>query len=489
MSTATLLPAFQDLTDGPGELGPADEGKVPAWSWADRRLIMIPLPQPGSQQIIVRGGGGGGGSSGEGGTTNHAALLNLDYASAGHTGFEASGTAAAAISTHVGEADPHEQYALESALGTMATATETNYLLADGTRAGANSSLQAFTSGVVVSIVRPASDSATALRVQDAAGSADVVTVDTTTPRFNVSGRVRFTKVSGDSGNSLEITGGVNPSMLFHNGTAYGKFQIVDSGNRFFLGTQSAHNVDLISNNQSRARLHSDGLFFWGGTTTATAIMDVGGATTVRASLRVRAGTAPTTPNAGDIWDDGSLVAYNIDATTNAVVNSLKLRRGSSGTPAAGFGLGIAARLESSTTEDQDAGRLAWEWVTATHASRASRGKLSAYYTSTEQTAITWDGDTGGLKLAFYGGAPVAKAAAYTQTFATTSRTMNAYTADDESAAYTGVDNTQVGSVYATVADLNALRVAVENLRASHENRQQVINSVVDDLQALNLVG
>lgn len=117
MSTATLPPAFQDLTDGPGELGPEDDGKITAWSWADRRLIMIPLPQPGAQQIIVRGGGGGG-SSGEGGTTNHAALLNLDYASAGHTGFEPAGQgaieAAAAISTHVGESDPHTQYLLEA---------------------------------------------------------------------------------------------------------------------------------------------------------------------------------------------------------------------------------------------------------------------------------------------------------------------------------------------------------------------------------------
>lgn len=39
---------------------------------------------------------------------------------------------------------------------------------------------------------------------------------------------------------------------------------------------------------------------------------------------------------------------------------------------------------------------------------------------------------------------------------------------DDESSAYTGIDNAQGGSVYATVADLNALRVAYEDLRADH---------------------
>ncbi len=145
-------------------------------------------------------------------------------------------------------------------------------------------------------------------------------------------------------------------------------------------------------------------------TATPTARLDIAASTTAGASLRIReAGARPTTPNSGDFWNNGAIGSYQINATTNAVVNSLILERASSGTPAAGFGLGIAARLESSTTEDQDAGRLAWEWVTATHASRASRGKLSAYYTSTEQEAMRWDGDTGGLKLAFYGQAAVAR--------------------------------------------------------------------------------
>lgn len=144
---------------------------------------------------------------------------------------------------------------------------------------------------------------------------------------------------------------------------------------------------------------------------------------------------------------------------------------------------------QSSTTEDRDAGRLTWEWVTATDASRASRGKLTAFYTSTEQEAIRWDGDTGGLKLAFYGGTPVAKAAAYTQTYATADRTLGAYTADNESSAYSGIDNLQMGNIYAQLTDLNALRVAYENLRAFVEDLAQHHNSLLDDMQALNLVG
>ena len=46
----------------------------------------------------------------------------------------------------------------------------------------------------------------------------------------------------------------------------------------------------------------------------------------------------------------------------------------------------------------------------------------------------------------------------------------NAYTSDGEGAAYTGIDNLQVGTPYAQVSDLNQLRVAYETLRASYDD-------------------
>lgn len=45
-----------------------------------------------------------------------------------------------------------------------------------------------------------------------------------------------------------------------------------------------------------------------------------------------------------------------------------------------------------------------------------------------------------------------------------------AYTADDESVAYTGIDNAQAGTVYAQLTDLNALRTAYETIRASYDD-------------------
>lgn len=97
--------------------------------------------------------------------------------------------------------------------------------------------------------------------------------------------------------------------------------------------------------------------------------------------------------------------------------------------------------------------------------------------------ALNHDGSTAG----FFGVTPASRAAALTQTYSTADRTLSAYTADDESAAYTGVDNAQVGTVYATVADLNALRTAYENLRALAEDTTQFLNALIDDLQAYGL--
>jgi hypothetical protein len=53
--------------------------------------------------------------------------------------------------------------------------------------------------------------------------------------------------------------------------------------------------------------------------------------------------------------------------------------------------------------------------------------------------------------------------------------------ADDESAAYTGQDNAQVGSVYAKSVDLNALRVGYEDLRG-------VVNDALAVLRAQGLM-
>jgi len=92
-------------------------------------------------------------------------------------------------------------------------------------------------------------------------------------------------------------------------------------------------------------------------------------------------------------------------------------------------------------------------------------------------------------KIGLWGAAPVVRPSAYTQTYSTADKTLGAYTADVESAAYTGIDNAQAGTVYATVADLNALRTAYENHRLFCEDAVKMLNSVVDDGQAIGIWG
>lgn len=85
-----------------------------------------------------------------------------------------------------------------------------------------------------------------------------------------------------------------------------------------------------------------------------------------------------------------------------------------------------------------------------------------------------------------FNAAPIAKPAAYTQTYATASRTHGAYTPDVENVAYTGSPADAPST--AKLADLNALRLAYENLRVSHESTKAVLNQVIDDLQAYGLL-
>ncbi len=91
-----------------------------------------------------------------------------------------------------------------------------------------------------------------------------------------------------------------------------------------------------------------------------------------------------------------------------------------------------------------------------------------------------------GTDLGVFGTLPTTRTAAYTRTYSTADRTLGAYTPDDESVGYTqvgaGGDTVDITDV-AKLTDLNALRVAVENLRTFVEDAVGMLNSVVDDFQ------
>ena len=76
----------------------------------------------------------------------------------------------------------------------------------------------------------------------------------------------------------------------------------------YYDGTNSYFFRVFAANNEN-VRVHSNGTSWLAGgnigigqSSGITALLDLAASTTARASLRVRAGTAPTTPNDGDIW-------------------------------------------------------------------------------------------------------------------------------------------------------------------------------------------
>lgn len=332
---------------------------------------------------------------------------------------------------------------------------DARYLLATGATTGATSSMQTLTTGVITPIWRPISNGTTAMKIQNASGGTDILTVDTTNNVLDMTGTLK------------NVTGGLSS---FTSGTL--ARQCLFSANAYFTGNGTWNTIlstlpgwrfDLAAHGTAAA----DEFALYYRVAGAAA-----NAWTKYFTLNGRTGIISTT---GD------------DTNTATITNHFTMRRSSSGTPAAGFGIGILAQLESSTTADQNVGHLTWEWDDATHATRASRGKLTAYYTGTERTCVDWKANSTVGLIGFLGATPVARPAAYTQTYSTAARTVAAYTTDAESAAYTGIDNVQAGTVYAQLTDVNALRTAYENLRASYDGLIQVVNSIIDDVQAYGL--
>lgn len=118
-----------------------------------------------------------------------------------------------------------------------------------------------------------------------------------------------------------------------------------------------------------------------------------GGSSTV---LTIDGGTSQVLPLI-QLRDVNGIVFWNIsnagylqleDAGTNSL-SYMSFSHNTSGTPAAGFGVGQRFFSESDTTVDRELGRFKWSWSTATDASRVGRLVVSVFNIGVETDVLT----------------------------------------------------------------------------------------------------
>lgn len=178
--------------------------------------------------------------------------------------------------------------------------------------------------GIIAGDWSPPSNSTTAVSIWNAARSTRVMAVDTTNGRIAIntdtaSHRLTILDVSNSS--AVRLHTGTGGFYIRSGAAADGEFsagyEVVGgsriarstaaSGMNFYNGGTYFINHSGLTTDASfsatyamiiaASRNISIGL-----ATAGTALLDIAASTTARASFRVRAGTAPTTPNAGDIW-------------------------------------------------------------------------------------------------------------------------------------------------------------------------------------------
>ena len=88
-------------------------------------------------------------------------------------------------------------------------------------------------------------------------------------------------------------------------------------------------------------------------------------------------------------WVNGTVVTGVVDTVlTTTVQDGIRLNHQSFSTPGVGFGVGVYATLESSSTIERGAGRLSWQWETATDATRKSSVELTTFSGATEKAGM-----------------------------------------------------------------------------------------------------
>lgn len=220
----------------------------------------------------------------------------------------------------------------------------TQYLLATGTRTGASSQAQTFTSGVITDKIYPASDSTNAFGLYKADGTSQDVYYNSTAGKLGV-GVTPANKLdvydTADTPVNIvrESTATATSSGIFnaaHRSTgsatdgfgAHQSFRIQDSGNIMTTIGQvgfvrdGAHNTGALVVRNTVAGSITERMRLLGsgnlgvGVTVPTAVVHAAASTTTRASFCAPHGTAPTSPVNGDMWTTTAGLFVQINGST-----------------------------------------------------------------------------------------------------------------------------------------------------------------------------
>ena len=310
-----------------------------------------------------------------------------------------------------------------------------------------------FANGIIGPTWKPASDSTTALQMQNAAGTA-ILTVDTTNSRVGIGGAT-------SAGIFLNI------SPAYSLGTATNALQLVT--NNSGVGDIENINSVVFSNHSSGTRGKAVGVTtgIWqvdNGVLSEAICLDVTGLSKFAGSvgdlygLRINGIAGAAGANyalyinggvsyhkdsfgIGTTAPDSKLHAHLDDAATSAASQLLTLSHNTSGTVANGFGSRVLWELESSTTADQSAAALDVAWAEKTHGSRAARMTLSAYDASGAREGLRIEASGSAPMVSLYGVAAIARP---TTSYGTATFTANSGTAVNDASTFDGYTLKQV---------------------------------------------
>jgi hypothetical protein len=135
---------------------------------------------------------------------------------------------------------------------------------------------------------------------------------------------------ASSTGEKLQVTGTMRVTATGFNNTTFANAGqavyntyaptgysswIIGVETQYFLG-YSGRNILVFSRDRNHTTGGIDNNYIGFGHLGPTANVDIASSSTARASLRIRSGVAPTTPNDGDIWYDGTNIYMRVGATT-----------------------------------------------------------------------------------------------------------------------------------------------------------------------------